>query len=126
MDKEIQMITSYLDKIAAKIGVGAQKIWPWLVKQQYIEAIYPIVLFLFFCIVTMFSAKWFGRELKKWEVKKETDRYNADESMKNLTLVVSIIFAAAAAVSFCVFLGEFQDIFNAQYWALKDLLSQVK
>jgi hypothetical protein len=126
MDKEIQIITGYLDKIAAKIGVGAHKIWPWLVKQQYIEAIYPAIIALVLLVATAVSFSWFKRETLAYEVKKEKDRYNADESLKITSAIVSVVFAIAFFAASIVFIVEFQDVFNAQYWALKDLLLQLK
>lgn len=126
MDKEIQMITNYLDKIGTKIGVGVQQVWPWLVKQQYIEAIYPAIISLLLLVATAVSFSWFKRETLAYEVKKEKSHYNADESLKITSAIVSIILAVLFFIASMVFIGEFQDVFNPEYWALKDLLFQLK
>ena len=54
-NEQIQPVLDYLDKIATKIGSTAEQVWPWLVRQQYVEALYGGVLFLLFTIGLVFS-----------------------------------------------------------------------
>lgn len=46
MDKELQTILNYLDKIALKLNIGVQQIWPWFIKQQFINAFISLGAFL--------------------------------------------------------------------------------
>ena len=35
--ENVKLILAHLDKLAEKLGIGAAHIWPWFVRQVYIQ-----------------------------------------------------------------------------------------
>lgn len=68
MDKEsTELILQHLDKLGEKLGVGVEKIWPWCIRQVYIDSIITTLAMLvsvgLFISCTIFAAKhWGSRE----------------------------------------------------------------
>lgn len=106
-----------IDALAQKLGMTVEQIWPWMIRQQYTEAIWPAILFVIFFI----SALYVCRFIKK---------VNWDEYKLSVEQVIGIIGGIIAVfglvISFTNFIAEFSDIFNPEYWALKDLMRMIK
>jgi hypothetical protein len=106
----INQITQYLDKIGEKIGQGAETIWPWLVRQVYIDGSIAIGVFILcsFCLITslifVLKNEKFAEEL--WGIVPFTAIVSA------FSFVAAIVFASR--------------FLNPEYWALMDLLERVK
>jgi len=114
MDKEaIEAMTQYLDKVAEKIGTGTEHIWPWLVRQQYVEAVFSLALLIVVCCAI-------GVGFVLW-------RKITNSGVAEVLGVFLGIFAMVALV-FCVIncLVEVPGIFNPEYHALMDILGKVK
>lgn len=123
-EKQIDMITNYLDKIGEKIGVGANTIWPWLVKQQYVHAIMSTIWLCLFWGIGLWICKMWS---DKWVVHyKENKDIPALHALHVMRVIFTIIFSIGMMFSVSFFMHEFFDIFNPQYWALKDLLNMVR
>ena len=114
--EEIQQITEYIDKIAEKIGVLGVEVWPWSVKQQIIEGVKPILLFVFmFPIFCWFLKKIYKRDFK-W-----------CGSTKDFTgFALCILFGFMSLVAVIDFLVHFSGLINPEYAALKDLIGMFK
>lgn len=113
-DESVRLIIEYLDKIGEKLGVSAKTVWPWLVREQYIEAIRPIVLMLICGTVFAISAII---------TKKNILQGKTTGDITWGVLIVSGLITLGAVVGF---FAEIFDILNPEYWALKDLLRQIK
>ena len=116
MEKEIQMVTDYLDKIAIKLGVGVDKIWPWFIKQEYVDAITSL---LYFVIIIPVTLKVYLFAMKHWE----------NICKKDHEVIWLVLLAFLTILSLCsilIFFSEFPDIFNAEYWAFKSLIGSIR
>ena len=113
----MQMAFDYLDKLGAKMGLAAQQVWPWFIRQQYIEAIISsIVLVLstaLFVFLVRFSCNHWNSE----------SGYSIEESdHEPLWIIAGIGSGIFMTIAHICFWTEFPDIFNVEYAALKDIL----
>jgi len=115
MDPRIDQITQYLDKIAMKLGLRAAEIWPWLIKQQYIEPI-PFYVCGFLGVVTSYFA------IKKANAMEEA---GADGDNTFVVFIAGIILAIVGTVLIGVGSHEVWQLLNVEYAAMKDLLSLI-
>jgi len=111
----IDKVATYLDAIAQKLGVGVGKIWPWFVKQQYVEgARAALILAIFLPSFIYVARKASGVD---WD----------DPSPSNVTYMILLVVLGCGALFGVVdFLCEFPDIFNPEYWAFKALLDSIR
>jgi len=109
-------VLAKLDILAQKIGVTIEQLWPWLVRQQYVEAIYPAVLFIMFSIVAIPAYRFLKKVTWQPEITAE----------QLIGIVVGTVVGLGFVVSGVDFITEFSDIFNPEYWALKDLMGMIK
>lgn len=117
MEKEIiNSVLAKLDALAVKMGMTVKQIWPWLVKQQYVDAFYSLILFLSFSLFGYISYYFIKRV--KWSFD--------FTSAQGIGIALGIVSGVGIISSLFYFLGQFPDIFNAEYWALKDLLDMIK
>ncbi len=116
----LQMMFDKLDALSIKLGIAVEHIWPWFIKQQYIEAFYPLTLMIIFLIIFMYSFM----KLSKMEGVKKTSEI--DEMFYIVLLVLSILSAFAVFCSFIITLNEIGDVFNVEYAALKAIIHLIK
>lgn len=120
MNKEIvNSVLAKLDALAAKLGMTVEQIWPWLVRQQYVDAVYSLILFVFFLLIGCISYRFVRKiDWNEWDINIRGEQI--------FGIVGGIISFIGIIVSFILFLSEFPDIFNAEYWALKDLFRMIR
>jgi len=109
-------ILSKLDALAQKIGVTVEQIWPWLVKQQYIDAIIPLVLLPIITIIAYFVFK----RVVKIDWKAYDNNY---EQIVGSSIAFMVVIAVIMAG--IVFIDNISKLFNPEYWALKDLMGMM-
>ena len=114
----IDKVTQYLDKISAKIGVGIGSIWPWLVKQQIVDAWYSFAMFIISFLISSFLISIFFKNKKKWENDECWILFVVGYSM-TLSSLLSI-------VALVCWFKYFPAIFNPEYAALMDLINKIK
>jgi hypothetical protein len=119
--EQLQMIFNYLDKIAKKIGTTAEQLWPVLVRQQYIDAIVSAVCFLGLLVITIVASRYM---LKYWNTEEGYCIYKKNHEGFWISLLAVLGFLLIPALIYFVTL--FPEIFNPQYWALKDLIQMAK
>ena len=119
MEKELQMITEYLDKVAGKIGIGAKTLWPYLIKQQYIEAVRSIIIFIMVVITSVIVTKTFLGYMSKIE--------GYDEDEKKFLCCAGIVMCWTLSIILMIYaLIDFPRLINPEYYALIGILGQVK
>jgi uncharacterized protein YxeA len=139
-EENLQVILAYLDKITAKLGIGIQQVWPWFIKQQYVDAFVSLGFFLITIIIAailLFTTFKLWRKESKYS--KGTYYYNSEEeSVKKTenqicaysiyhqnhesTWVWTNIFCLVMVFSAgIIFYTQFFDIFNPEYSAFKDI-----
>ena len=122
MEKEIQMVMDKLDQIAAKIGTTVEQLWPWLVRQQYVEAFYSLGFLILFSITTFLCYRSITRDLSNpdWV---DTDH---GQFVFAANAVLGFISISVLAGAFLVFIMKFGGVFNPEYYALQDLIKMIK
>ena len=117
--EQLQLVFEYLDKIAQKIGTTAEQLWPVLIRQQYVDAVVSAVCLLALLFITGVVLRY---ALKQWGEDGRIYKDNTDE----LWGWVLIFLGCLLITALIYFLISFPDIFNPEYWALKDLMRMVK
>lgn len=138
-EENLQVILAYLDKIATKLNIGIHEIWPWFVKQQFVDAFTSLGFLLLTIIVAVI---FLAITVKLWRKESKYDKclhyYKEGEKIKkteeqmcaysiyhkshesswvwaNVFFVVLILYAGLVAYH------QFFDIFNPEYSAFKDI-----
>jgi hypothetical protein len=122
MEKEITLVLNYLDKVGEKLGIGANMLWPYLMKQQIIEAYLNIIM-----LGIMFSLCFFTWKRYSVNPQRHADKWVDGMYVYIVTMGVTAFLGVSALARF-VFHGIFQMI-NTEYMAfnaLVDLLKHVK
>jgi hypothetical protein len=122
MEKEITLVLSYLDKIGEKLGIGANMLWPYLMKQQIIEAYMNVAVIVLLAAIGLFTWKRYSVNPQRHAEKWVDGMY-----FYTITMIASGILGFVATLHF-IFHGVFQLV-NTEYVAFKvlvDLLGKVK
>jgi hypothetical protein len=117
----VEQITTYLDKLGEKLGVGAKMIWPWLIKQVYVESFLAWFFFLTTGAVTYIAYRYM---FKHWHSNKGYSICENDHEPLWITLasVLGFLFV----ISTLVFVCEGFQFINPEYYALKNVLVMFK
>jgi len=117
-------ITSMLKTLAEKLGTTVEYLWEVLVRQAYVSAITDIIMLVLFIIAgTLF-----------WRFhKKCTDRgwYNGEyPEYIGVASIPMILGSVAYFIWFIVILISIHNMItgfaNPEYWALQQILNQIK
>src|SRR5574343_1677278 len=122
--EEIGQITYYLDKIAHKIGVASNKVWPWFIRQVYIDSIISWIWLMasltMFILVLNFSTS-------HWERSPKENWYSiVDSDHEGIWLMVMAILAILLVISTINMVIEGFGFLNPEYRALRNLIQMVK
>ena len=121
--QSLQMVLNYLDKIALKIGTTVEHVWPWLIRQQYVEAIYPFIISFVFGLVFILVLTF---TVRHWDPDTEGGYNIYREDHEGIWIPITILLGIVFFIFLMAFLFEFGDIFNAEYHAFMKLLSIAK
>lgn len=118
-------ILSRFDLLVAKIAEVSPKVWAIYIKQQYIEGIVNISVFIIFLIPFIISLKIVINNINNEEyyIKKP---FGTDPTPKGFTwAVIAIITGFITVISLLIMLleGNILKLFNPEYYAIKDLLN---
>jgi hypothetical protein len=119
MEKEITLVLNYLDKIGEKLGIGANMLWPYLLKQQMIEGIVSLCLVLL--LFTICFLTW-----RKYVVNPQRHEAIWVDGMYFyiITTGVTALFGVMSLAHF-LFHGLFQLV-NTEYMAFRVLVGLLK
>ncbi len=119
MDNIIEKLTPIFNKVAEKIGQGAEWGWTILMKQQYVVAIQDIIIAVGLLIATPFLY----RAIKKFTILHRDHRYDGWDAARFFTTLALIgCFVGSVA---CIY-GSVGRFINPEYYALKDIASFVQ
>ena len=110
-----QLILNYLDKISQQLGATGERLWPILIKQQYVNAVEPFVLLAITGLLLFFSFRYVG---SNWN---GIHKQNAE----NAWIIVLIVLGIATTISLCMCLDGICHFINPEYYALKLLMGMV-
>lgn len=122
---KVTHIFESLDKIASKIGLTVEQLWPYLVKQVNNEAMLGTIAICMFLLIAIFILFRFGDlGFSKWSVKEEEDgNYVIKDYQKVCTVIPLIIMVVLSMVFLFEVLPQF---LNAEYFAFQDLMMMLK
>lgn len=112
-----EQITKLLEQLAAKLGTTAEHLWGVLIRQARIEAVTDSL----FVILTLVGGYWYYRWIKSYIKRNPYE----DAEIAGL-IILGIPMVVSTIISFiCLFLIP-SELFNPEYWALKEVLNALK
>lgn len=141
-EEKLQIILDYLDKIAAKLNIGIHEVWPWFIKQQFVDAYvslgFLLATIVIAGIVLLVTVKLWRKDNKyskdiyyyekgeRVERRVERDDQVCAYSIYHQNHEVGWIWANVVCIAIVLFTAfifymQFFDIFNPEYSAFKDL-----
>jgi len=138
-EEQLQTILTYLDKIARKLNIGVQQIWPWFIKQQFVDAFVSLGIFLtaitvniiFLSITIKFWRKdnkydknlYYYKNGEKQEKEKRYAYSIYHQNHEPIWITANSILMILTLIAGLVFCANFFDILNPEYSAFKDIIS---
>jgi len=110
-----QNTVELITKLAHQIGTTADKVYPWYVKQQYIEGLFFIITTSLFFIISVFLCT------VAWE---KADF--VDGNQETAVFILAMIIAAITLIIFA-FMGidAISKIFNPEYHAIHCMINDL-
>lgn len=115
MEKEIALVLNYLDKIGEKLGIGANMLWPYMMKQQTIEGVVSLILVPLLLGICFFTWKRYSVNPQR-----HADKWVDGMYFYSVTMIASGILGGVASLHF-IFHGLYQLV-NTEYTAFKALV----
>jgi hypothetical protein len=124
-NEQLQSIFDYVDKVTLKLGTEAEHIWPWFIRQQYVEAIFFGIGFLVCMAATILLTKYM---CSHWAPKNKDEGYYSiyENDHEGMWIVFMVLSCVTTVIFFAIAAIEIPDIFNPQYAALKSFLHTFK
>jgi len=125
MDQQtIQQLTTYLDKIGEKIGIGAKTIWPWFVRQQYINFYIGFTVFFASALLLLMFCIWTKNH---WYIdNKDRDKFSIVYSNLELFFIITILGWSFIQFGFLfAFIESISNVLNPEYAAFLKLISTI-
>ena len=113
----------YLDKIGTKIGMTADTIWPWLIRQQYVYFGTSLTILAIGLVMLIIALHISNKHHPFDDDKYGTASVDLQRLLRCATLILSVGFSIVGGIATIVNLPK---LFNPEYYALKDLLNLIK
>ena len=112
-----EKITTLLEQLANQIGVTVEQVFPWLVRQQFLEAICNIIIYIFLLISLPIITYKAYNKTEEWEA----------PTIPGMICIISLIaFSVVYMLCLVDMSNNITQIFNPEYHALKNLMEMVK
>jgi Na+(H+)/acetate symporter ActP len=122
MENNLESALEYLDKIARKLGISVEKLWPYFIREEIVQSITSVVVLIAFCIPFYYTMLMVLN--CKWEGMNSTTDEKPEQAVKEVLLIVAaIILAIFVFFSAINFLFNFFDIFNPTYSAIERIVN---
>ena len=119
-DMKINYVFESLEKLAEQIGLHAKELWPYLVKQVYLEAVIAsFVIGVITAISVFLICKYGNMHFSKWNEKDDHGNEVITSSAQVTTICFLVIIFICALIFFFWSMPMF---YNAEYYAFKDLM----
>jgi len=115
-------VLARIDTLAQKIGVTVEQLWPWLVKQQYVEAFWALSMFSLSLIVGIFILRF----ILKTDYAGFSKYSEPTTARQVIGIILGILTGFGFIVAFIFTIQELPDVLNPKYWALRDLMAMIK
>ncbi len=106
-------ITGLIEKLAHQIGITADKVFPWYVKQQVIEGWSFIIISSLLNIIFAITFIYNYKNIRK----KDDDKYIM------MSIFIGLILTATISITSFDFNVHLNQIFNPEYGAMKAMIS---
>lgn len=123
-DKSTELILNNLNAIALKLGMATQTLWPYLIRQQYLDALFSFVFLFFTGLALCFPAYLFFKH-RRSKVKSVFMEEDLDGPEFFLALIGGFLLIVFI-ISFCVFLHDLNSALNPNLGAVKSLIDLIK
>lgn len=130
MNETTTQINNIIDNLAEKLGVAAERLYPLLVKQAFIDGVMSIVYCLICAAVIFVAVKYClylfvkknGGNDTGWDIACE----NGIDTFVVLMIAVTITASLAATVAFCINLPTaINALANPEWYAIKKILKSL-
>ena len=121
--QSLSMALEYLDKVGAKIGMTADTIWPWLVKQQYVYVGTAFTVLAVGLILLPLALYISSKYHPFCDEKYGTDDVDLKRVVSCITLLAAPVLTVGGILASIL---NTPKLFNPEYYALKDLLELIK
>jgi len=124
---QVTHIWESLDKIASKIGMTVEQLWPYLVKQVYNEAMLgAIAIFVFACISIFILLKYGDMRFSKWG-EEEVIEGRTKNVIKDYQKICTILPLILIGILLMVFIfADLPRFLNPEYFAFEDLMRMLR
>ena len=129
----VDKVAGLLEKVADKLGVAANKVWPWLVKQQYVEGATPLIALGICTAASVFSYTRLVKYMSFSTDRKNGEDWDAHKARKANIEAFQMIWGGVLALTFAggilallCSMGGIQQLINPEYFALMDLVKAAK
>jgi hypothetical protein len=125
---KINYVFESLEKLAEQIGLHAKELWPYLVKQIYLEAVITsFVVGVITAIALTIICKYGDLRFAKWHEKHSNNtpqygEYIISDAAKTSTILPLVIIAICGLIFFFFAIPRF---YNAEFYAFKDLMEML-
>ena len=122
MDKAtIDQVAHYVDKLAQKLGIGVEHIWPWFIREQYVDAIVVVIPTLAFIFYAWYALRAYGRVSLNY--KAEIITRDARDFFEPFWAITGIIALVVGVIASLFAIGEVGDLLNINYSAMSDMIN---
>lgn len=126
-DLKVTYILESLDKIADKIGMTVEQLWPFLVKQVYNEAMLGAIAIFVFTSISLYILLRYGEmRFLKWSETEEIEGRNKNV-IKDYQKVCTIFPLIVIGLLLTVFIfADIPRFLNPEYFAFEDLMKMLR
>ncbi len=131
-DQSVQLVLAHVDKLAAKLGVGAEEIFNWYVKQIWIEFYVQIVWLLIVSVVIgifIVVGRAFSKDEKEEYAKMDNIKKKRADKRIPLSALLFSIAAVFGFIELIIFVVTLIDsvpaLLNTNYHAFNDLVGRL-
>ena len=118
MDQEIvRQAMDKLDVLASKVGMTVEKLWPYFVRQQVLEAVTVAVVSVALWIAVVVLVR-----KREW-VKEQAE---IDDGRDFVIIFGSVVLGLSCVTLTIVALSMIPQFFNPEYYAVRDMLRMVR
>ena len=122
---DTNMLTSLLEKLATRLGVGVELLWGALIKQAYINCFIKTFTCMFVLVLSGIVLYILRKCYRYYKVKTKNGSNSVmdDDFICQLTIVVSVIIILFNTIYLCTTFSDVVISFsNPNYWALKQII----
>ncbi len=124
---QVTHIWESLDKIADKIGMTVEQLWPYLVKQVYNEAMLGAIAIFVFTSISLYILLRYGEmRFLKWS-ETEVIEGRTKNVIKDYQRICTILPLILIGILLIVFIfADIPRFLNPEYFAFEDLMNMLR